>query len=228
MANPGRDVYNVVVDDVRSEERQREIEGVVEGLLRFRPTKVAVEHANEVNVEYRHYLAGDLELSRDETHQLGFRIAARSGHHRLYPINVMVDVDANPWEWAPRHGQAAMMDEINAGWHAIMESFEETLRTGTIRDVLRLVNGPERLRREQMLYLALVQIGRGDEYLGADWLAGWYERNLKIFANLVRITEPDDRIFVLYGSGHVPLLGQFMRESDLYELEEIGTYLGAT
>jgi hypothetical protein len=100
------------------------------------------------------------------------------------------------------------------------------LRTGTIREALCLLNAPERGCREQELYLGLVQIGRGQEYPGADWLTGWYERNLQIFANLLRITEPGDRIFIVYGAGHIPLLRQFVRESGRYQLEQVESYLG--
>jgi hypothetical protein len=39
----------------------------------------------------------------------------------------------------------------------------------------------------------------GDVYGGADMVADWYKRNLRIFANLTRISEPGDRVFIIYG-----------------------------
>ena len=41
--NPGRDTINIDVDDVMTEKRQAEIESVVEQLMAFNPTHIAVE-----------------------------------------------------------------------------------------------------------------------------------------------------------------------------------------
>jgi pheromone shutdown protein TraB len=69
-------------------------------------------------------------------------------------------------------------------------------------------------------------VGKGQSYPGVDWLASWYERNLRIFANVLRITEStDERILIVYGSGHVPLLMQYLRESKRYRIEPAGRYL---
>ena len=72
----------------------------------------------------------------------------------------------------------------------------------------------------------MARIGSSEDYVGADWVAGWYERNLKIFVNLTRIVNaPEDRILVIYGAGHLPLLTQFVRDSGLFSLESVATYL---
>jgi len=53
---------------------------------------------------------------------------------------------------------------------------------------------------------------------GADALAmHWYSRNLRIFRHIQQITtSPDDRILVLYGSGHIQLLNQLFECSPEY------------
>jgi hypothetical protein len=45
--------------------------------------------------------------------------------------------------------------------------------------------------------------GGGDtSYVGPDFAAGWFDRNLRIFRNLQRLTGgPAERILVVYGSG---------------------------
>ena len=57
MANPGRDVFNMQVDEVLAPQRQREIRECVEHLKGFRPTKVALEVTTDqdaaLNEEYR-------------------------------------------------------------------------------------------------------------------------------------------------------------------------------
>lgn len=53
-------------------------------------------------------------------------------------------------------------------------------------------------------------IGSSDDYVGADVILRWYERNIKIFVNVARLaSESSDRILVLIGGGHLPLLTHF-------------------
>ena len=55
----------------------------------------------------------------------------------------------------------------------------------------------------------------------------WYNRNLRIFANLQRITEPsDERILLVIGGGNVPVLRHCVQASPGHELVEVEVYLG--
>lgn len=48
---------------------------------------------------------------------------------------------------------------------------------------------------------------------GAEMVAQWYRRNLLIFANILRLIESDeDRILVIYGSGHRAHLREFVEQ----------------
>ena len=63
---------------------------------------------------------------------------------------------------------------------------------------------------------------------GADLLAAWYERNIRIFANLHRMgLAPEDRVFVIYGAGHVPILRQLVADSPYFCVEDPLEYLPA-
>jgi hypothetical protein len=51
-------------------------------------------------------------------------------------------------------------------------------------------------------------------------------RNLRIFRNVQRISAaPGERILVIYGSGHLPLLRYMAEASPEYELVEVDRYL---
>ena len=57
-------------------------------------------------------------------------------------------------------------------------------------------------------------------YTGADWRTGWYNRNLRIFSNLLRLRRSSsDRILVIIGAGHVLLLLQMAQTAP--EIESI-------
>ena len=91
-------------------------------------------------------------------------------------------------------------------------------------------NDPESIRKDHQEYLRFIaRVGLSDEYPGANWLSHyWYDRNLKIFVNLTRITESaDDRIMLIIGAGHTYLIQQFLEESGDYIVESPLKYLNA-
>lgn len=45
-------------------------------------------------------------------------------------------------------------------------------------------------------------IAEGD-WAGADLLADWFKRNIRIYANIGQLVSPGDRVVVIFGSGHV-------------------------
>jgi hypothetical protein len=78
----------------------------------------------------------------------------------------------------------------------------------------------------QLYFYSFVPLVEGDNYAGADMVNTWYHRNLRIFSNLHQITESDqDRILVVYGQGHVPLLKQFANDSPYFKVEDVLKYL---
>lgn len=232
MANPNRDYANVQADDVLAERRQQDIRACVDRLLLYRPSKVAVEitadREEELNREYHEFRGGRFTLPASEVYQLGFRIAAESGHDRLYGINWWNRYSGpDPIEYARSHGQAALVDALLASADRAVAETNARLQGGSIAEALRFINEPERLRRDHAVYLGLARIGHGAETPGADWVANWFERNLHMFVNLTEITNsPRDRILLLVGAGHIPLLTQFVRDSGEYVLESPEDYLG--
>ena len=96
-------------------------------------------------------------------------------------------------------------------------------------EAFRFVNDAGRADQLHQLYLRLLRIGKADDYTAPDLLAGWFERNLKMTANLIRIVDaPDDRVVFLVGSGHLHLVRQFATESGAFTVEDANDYLGAT
>jgi len=81
--------------------------------------------------------------------------------------------------------------------------------------------GPQPLNRAE--FAALVQakteflVGFPDHHIGADLVAEWYKRNLRIYANiwraLTRASAPAQRAVVLFGQGHIWTLRTFFREN---------------
>jgi hypothetical protein len=212
--------------DTFSPTRQQEIKEVVERLRAFHPTKIAVEHNynGQLNERYQQYLAGQYVLTADETDQFAFRLGKELGLARLDSIFYPVSFDPGAAEaYANAHGQKAVWDATLNLAHTLIEQLDDVLARGTMLDGLRFMNSERAMELNASAYMVLDRIGEGNEYPGADVVSQWYGSNLHIFANLTRlITSPDDRILVIYGQGHAKLLHSFIHESpDLQEVDPL-------
>lgn len=89
----GLDSYKPEVDvDILSLKRQAELDTLLGQLAAFQPTKVLIEVKQERQPEfderYNAYLRDDYELGANEVYQVGFRLAKRLGHQRVYAVDV--------------------------------------------------------------------------------------------------------------------------------------------
>lgn len=235
LANPGRDIINLEADDVLRPKRQREIRQLVALLGNFQPTKIAVEVEPERDAElekkYQRYLAGDYQLERSEVDQLGFRLAKMMGHSKVHPVDwsgdLPIEEDAMDFEtFAKANNQEDLLKEAYAKVEALVAKNQEIQETGSLIDLYVSLNEPTKLYASHVPYFIAARIGANDQYPGAEWVQYWYGRNLKIFANLTRITTSnEERILLIIGSGHVWLLQQFARESGFFKLESPLQYL---
>lgn len=232
MSNPGLDTFNLEADDVLAAGRQSEIETLVDRLAWFEPTKVAVEAPwgdTLAAARYARYLAGDHELRRSEGEQIGFRLARQAGLDTVYAIDVRMSLDdsamgpivaANP-QFQRKLG------ELEVYGQAAMQTMGRWLSEGTVGEMLYNMNLPAYIWKAHLPYIAyIVPVAEGNTYAGADMVTTWYQRNIRIFANITRITESaDDRIFAIYGAGHVPIIRQLIIDSPDYCVEDPLPYL---
>jgi hypothetical protein len=59
----------------------------------------------------------------------------------------------------------------------------------------------------------------------AELNAAWYLRNARIFAKLVQISRPGDRVIVVFGAGHAYWLRHFVETTPGFQLVESNRYL---
>ncbi len=223
------DLFKMDVDELETDERQKEIHTVVEKLERFKPTKLAFEVITEkeqcLNREYERYLNGDGELEMDEVHQIGFRLAKRVEHKNVYAIDWMESANrgiGEVFEWAQEE-QPELYDYINKTY---LSDIHKTLENKTIIELLRELNATEFVLKNHEMYMNIARIGKNEQYVGIDWVHWWYQRNLIIYNNIARLTnELGDRTLLIIGAAHVHLVSQFLEESGLFEIERVEEYL---
>lgn len=227
--NPNADYAQFRGIDVLTPERQREIEAVVAGLAAFAPTRIAVEQtpatADSLNARFRRYRAGTFTLDRNETHQVGYRLAARLGHDALYPVDFRMGMRIDSvMAYAQAH-DSALAARFTAYIGEIVRLFDAMQAERPIGETLRFFNDPELVDPAHEPYVVQATVGAGDGYIGARVVADWYERNLHIFANLAAVAQPGERVLLIIGGGHAPILRDLVRVHPDMRLVEAVDYL---
>lgn len=220
------------MEDVLEPHRQREVVDLVNRIKRFCPTKVGVEvvvdRQNEINGEYQRFLNGEFELTGNEVHQLAFRIARDLGHQQVHATDWM-HIDDSDKEFLELGMQEAesKQPELIQELEQRIERLKGAVRPGTVTEMILSHNNDELNTLDHQTYIRYTaRLGNFPDYVGTFWMRWWYRRNLIIYSNVCRLaTEHDDRILIIYGSGHNYLLRQFIRESGLFQLERVESYL---
>lgn len=203
--------------DVQEAQRQRELNELLDVIMRFKPTKLCVETQGAwLWHEYQDHRAGK-PLGRNEYYQLGFNIMDRARLDTLYAV------DATPLVMDLRYGSdsstyAPWIDSLYTGWDrgdtdAASHLYDSLYRANdayevshSLMDIFLTMNDDHALDRGFGAYLNGGFMLR--EHDGADILSlHWYSRNLRIFRNIKRTTtSPADRILVIFGAGHMGIL----------------------
>jgi hypothetical protein len=230
MANPGRDIHNMKADDVLSPKRQQQIAQLIEVLKKFRPTKVAIEAdvgGRRVPQEYSDYLAGKYTLSRNENDQIGYRLAKELGHRMVYGVDVDGDFPyLRVVNYAKANGLKAKFDVMEASVGTRVKEQGDFLGTHTVLETLDFMNSDARVAKDVASYFDFVPYGEPWEYAGPDLVASWYQRNIRIYHNIVRLIDsPNERILVIYGAGHLGWLRQNVTNDVTVKLRKLGDFI---
>lgn len=234
MSATTTNVVNNQVDDITSPERQKQVVELVGRLKKFKPTKIALECDTDDDAKvqdlFNQYVAGTRQLSKNETNQIGFRLAKELDHKRVYCVDWGIFPEDQLY-WYEKY--AAKDPELDTFVKRVHDEIKkesnaetESLRKLSVSNQLIFLNQPGVYEKSHQVYFDIMRIGRGPEYVGANYLSWIYGRNMKIFMNIIRITEsPDDRILVVFGNGHNKLLNQFAKESEFFTIESPLKYL---
>ncbi len=222
--------------DVLAEQRQREIKELLDVIMRFKPNKLCVETQGAwLWHEYQEYKQGK-PLGRNEYYQLGFNIMDRAGLDTLYAV------DARPLIYELRYGADSArymgwVDSLYRDWDwggetnisllydSLYEATDDYEASHTLLESFLSMNDDHALDRDFGAYLNGGFMLR--EHDGADILSiHWYNRNLRIFRNIKRITSgPEDRILVIFGAGHMGILKHLFDCDPTYKVVRLNELL---
>jgi hypothetical protein len=214
----GNDAYKPIYSvNIKSPERQAEVKKLVELLAKFKPTKVTIENMPERqrfhDSLYTEFINSRYEPGSNEIYQVCYRLAALLGHKKLYTIDAPArgfENELNMDSFAIAHHQQLYADSFYLKMFFALYAKDDSLKSVLpLRTTLAYQNDPERLRLGLGHYLiGDLKVGADGYYPGADGATYWWNRNLRIFSNILRLAteSKEERIFVMIGAGHLPIL----------------------
>ena len=239
FAYPNLDAHKIAEEDqidVKSQEKQAEVRALLDYLARFKPTKIVVESGENTGYlmrRYERWLKGEEELKRNERDQIGIRLMHRMELDTIYGcdagsilqefgqderfasvVPIFEEMFAD-YDWQSDD----LFDQLYNEFYDYETYLEKEL---PLLDVFKYMNRDDVIRRGHGAYLI------GDftlgENIGPDFLSMyWYNRNLRIFRKIQRLDiQPDDRVLVLFGAGHLGILQQQFEATPEFELVKFG------
>jgi len=223
--------------DVLEPKYQEEIAGIVDGLMKFRPTIIVIERQpdqqSRVDSLYQAYVKGSYQLGRSEDEQIGFRLAKASGLRTLYCVDEWGAFNENLSRIIDGR-DSVQAERFESYYFHNPDSLKKTkvkpmIKTNGLRKELLLVNDARKIRESLGDYLVGIfkYEATPNDFLGVDFETGrWFNRNLRIFRNIQRIDASErDRMVVLFGSGHLNLLNYFFDCSPEFQHIDVKQFL---
>lgn len=239
--------------DVLNPKKQAEIAKLREHLLRFRPNAIMLEaepsEQGQIDSLYALYRDGKLDLStlpsagRSERYQVGFAMARQLN----LPTLPCIDYYASTSQSLLSTGDN--IDYFTKGLKEIQVTSRPLHRMAqhdslSIYDYIALANHPDLVAMSHRVVFnnpAMVtngtfsatgtntnDLGKIDTaYIGAHYITLFYNRNLKIYSNILRAQQKTNgkRVMVILGQNHVGVQQELFANNPNYHVVPASTYL---
>ena len=207
------DLIRPVIFDVASERRQQEVKEVVVRLNRFQPTCIALETSPERISDLQHTYdtyQHESDLTENERQQIGFRLARMAGLAQLHGIDWNEIVPGVPDLGIVRSHHPEAFETIVTAEMKRTEQLENAMEQLSFSEWLDRLHAEETIAASAKVYDQIEQLENGRIWIECYWHA----RNQKIADRLLQLAQTTERIVCLYGAAHLPLLRQYLNESN--------------
>ncbi|WP_026755559.1 DUF5694 domain-containing protein [Sediminibacter sp. Hel_I_10] len=238
--------------DIFSSKKQKEIILLTEKLKSFAADMILVEkEASEqktLDSLYRSFVKGNIQLSNiengaSETFQVGFRLA------RMLQLNRVFGIDHYESTSQSLLDSGKNIDVFKNGLGALI-NIARPLKKSVQKDSLsiyeyiKIMNQPEMINLSYNALFNLpayviegefsengtntVDIGSIDNrYIGAEYITLFYNRNLKIYSNILntQLDQNSKRIILIMGQLHIGVLMDLLKHNSRYNVRDISDYL---
>ena len=219
--------------DLFSEKRQKELDFMTAKLNAFGVKKIFVEtdfrEQKKSDSLYNAYKNGKLKdsvwLKREET-----QVAFRLGKMNNLPIIAADNRQELSYNAISEYEKKHANDKTNPdSFFEIPYPFTEKLKKLSetpLPEYYIQLNAPYARQANQYDYLHYAMAyGEKDDFTGEQFTVSFYDRNLKIYNNILRNIDlkNDKVILVLFGSSHTNIMRQFFENHPYFEIVELET-----
>ena len=235
-----------------TEKKQKEIQELVNNIKEFNPELILVEIDSEEQKEndslFQLYNSDkrslkDFEYGAGETYQIGFRTAKQLGLNGVTGVNYYESYSQS---------LLATGDHIEI-FQKELENLQNTARPWnedlinnniSLNDFIKMINTPEMLELTHHLFFNLpAYVKNGDfdkerlgdlemskidkEYIGAEYISLFYNRNLKIYSNILnaQLKSGKKRVLLIMGQAHIGVLQNMLEHNQNFTVVPASKYL---
>ena len=237
--------------DVLTPKHQAELAAICDQLQRYRPDGILVEELPErqaaLDSLYQIYQQGRLDLNtlpggRSEVYQLGFVLGKRLGVARIQCVNAPGGTSQSILREGHNIG---LYEQATARWRAFAAPIDQQLLAGTstMPQYLRALNDPATVRQlHTLVYRTPARVVNGTlrpdpmvdaafinpRYVGAEFISVFYNRDLKVYSNIVtaQLATHQTRQLLIMGVRHIGSLQGIFGDDPTYQVVEAARYLG--
>ena len=133
------------------------------------------------------------------------RLARELGHKAVFPV----DVDGEfPFQrvvdYAKASGRTKELDTMMGEIGDMVKAQTAYLASHTVLETLLYMNADGKVAADVGFYFREAHFGEPGDWAGADLVADWFRRNMRIYSNVVRLADsPNERVLVIFGAGHL-------------------------
>jgi hypothetical protein len=221
--------------DLFSQKRQMELDSIAHKLANFGVNKFFLErpvHAqhkqDSLFAKYQRKELTDTTVLREEGIQIAFRTALIN-NAQLIASDSRQEL---PYDLIEAYEKEHEHDTANAyPFFDLKYPFtkkQKKLRDLTLSQYYIQLNNTYNRQAHMYDYLHYaLGYGKDNNYVGESFTLSWYDRNLKIFTNIIRNIDVnnDKVIVVLYGSSHTAVIRHFFEDHPYFELVELDQVL---
>ena len=152
---------------------------------------------------------------------------------RFRPTKIAIEAEVADFpfyrvrNYAKANGLAEKFEAMQATVGVRVKAQGDFLRSHTVLQALEYINADSMVAKAMASEYAYVPFGEPYEYAGPDLLAAWFQRNIRIYRNIIALVEsPNDRILAIYGAGHLGWLRQSIANDGTARLRKLADFAG--
>jgi hypothetical protein len=219
-------------EDLFSEKRQNELDSLSKKLQDIGVDKFFIEDqtSNQKEVEnqlelYKLKKITDEKVLKDEIVQIAYRTAALN-NAKVVAVDFKQELPYDKInQYEKKHEKDVNPYPFFDAEYPFNAKRKKLVDTPLMEYYIQLNNS---YTRQALLYDYLhyaLAYGTDKDYTGESFTASYYDRNLKIFTNILRNVDlkTDKTIVVLFGASHTAFLRQFFENHPYFEIIELET-----